>query len=329
MELTGPDLKWPAVLVIGTVVALGMAYAVYRLMSRRQARASAAVANSSALTELPEFRRALRRHRIRMVVLASSAALLGGAALVGAARPLDTTVDRPQTRNRDIMLCLDISGSMAAYDATLVSTFTSLVKRFEGERIGLVIFNSSAATVFPLTDDYDFINTELGSAGRALTGDPAYDSFFAGTFNGRGTSLIGDGLATCLSSFDKVDTQRARSVVFATDNHLAGRPIITLGEAAELAKAKGVRVYGLNPEEDGPDEEATTMRTVVTGTGGQYFAMSDQSAIKGIVDSVEAQEATLIDSASRSLYSDDPTLPITLAGIGLVGVIGATRRWSS
>ena len=39
--------------------------------------------------------------------------------------------------------------------------------------------------------------------------------------------------------------------------------------------------------------------------------MSDQSAIKGIVDSVQAQEATLIDAASRSLYSDNPTLPIT------------------
>ena len=40
------------------------------------------------------------------------------------------------------------------------------------------------------------------------------------------------------------------------------------------------------------------MREVVSGTGGQYFAMSDQSAIKGIVDSVQAQEATLIDAAS-------------------------------
>lgn len=329
MELSGLDLKWPGVLGLGTLLALGLAYAVYRLMSRRQARGSAAVANSTALTELPEFRRALRRHRIRMAVLAASATLLGGAALVGAARPLDTTVDKPQTRSRDIMLCLDISGSMGAYDATLVSTFKTLVKSFEGERIGLVIFNSSAATVFPLTDDYDFINDELDSAGRALTGDPAYDSFFAGTFNGRGTSLIGDGLATCVSSFDKVDLQRARSVVFATDNHLAGRPIIDLGEAAGLARTKGVRVYGLNPEEDGPDQEATDLRAVVSSTGGRYFAMSDQSAIKGIVDSVDAQEATLIDSASRSLYSDNPTLPITLAGIGLVGVIGATRRWAS
>jgi len=329
MELNGLDLKWPGVVGVGTLLAVLLAYAVFRLMSRRQARASAAVANSSALTELPEYRRALRLHRIRMAVLASSAVLLGGAALVGAARPLDTTIDKPQTRSRDIMLCLDISGSMAAYDATLVSTFKTLVSSFEGERIGLVIFNSSAATVFPLTDDYDFINGELDSAGRALTGDPEYDSFFAGTFNGRGTSLIGDGLATCVSSFDKVDVRRARSVVFATDNHLAGRPIIDVDEAGELAKAKGVRVYGLNPEEDGADQEAVEMRDIVTGTGGRYFAMSDQAAIKGIVDAVQAQEATLIDAASRALYSDNPTLPISLAGIGLIGVIGASRRWAS
>jgi Ca-activated chloride channel homolog len=71
------------------------------------------------------------------------------------------------------------------------------------------------------------------------------------------------------------------------------------------------------------------MREVVTGTAGQYYAMGDQSAIKGIVDSVQAQEATLIDAASRSLYSDNPTLPIALAGVGLLGVVGASRRWAS
>ena len=329
MELNGLDLKYPGVLSLGALLAVLLAYAVHRLMSHRSAKTAAAVANSTVLTELPAYRRALRLHRIRMAVLALSAVLLGGAALVGAARPLDTTIEKPQTRSRDIMLCLDISGSMAAYDAELVTTFKSLVTRFEGERIGLVIFNSSAATAFPLTDDYDFINGELDSAGRALTGDPEYDSFFAGTFNGRGTSLIGDGLATCVSSFDRIETQRPRSVVFATDNHLAGRPIIELDEAGELAKAKGVRVYGLNPEEDGADREAVELRQVVEGTAGRYFTMGDTSAIGGIVESVQAQEASLIDSAARAIKTDNPALPITLAGVGLVGVIGASRRWSS
>lgn len=323
------DLRSPTTLVIGLVAAVLGAYAVYRWRSRGTPSGSAAVANSDALTRLPEYQRALRSHRIRLAVLATSAVLLGGAALVGAARPLDTSVDKPQTRSRDIMLCLDISGSMASVDARLVTQFTSLVKDFEGERIGMVIFNSSAATVFPLTDDYDFINEELDNAKRALEGDSDYDSFFAGTFNGRGTSLIGDGLATCVAGFDRIETQRARSVVFATDNHLAGRPLIDLDEAGELAKTKGVRVYGINPEEDGVDREASEMNTVVTGTGGRYFRMGDESATKTIVDAVQAQEASIIDSASRALYTDSPALPIALAGIGLVGVIGASRRWGA
>lgn len=323
------DLRYPLLLSVGLVAAVVGSYAVYRALARRAARASAAVANSTALTELPEFRQALRVHRVRMAVLAASGALLAGAALVGAARPLDESVDKPQTRNRDIMLCLDISGSMATYDAALVGTFRTLVDRFEGERIGMVIFNSSAATVFPLTDDYDFINGELDTAQRALAGDATLESFFAGTFNGRGTSLIGDGLATCVAGFDRVDTRRARSVVLATDNHLAGRPIVDLDEAGELAKAKQVRVYGLNPEQDGPDLEAAELRAVVRGTAGAYYAMDDTEAVKGIVDAVQAQEATLIDSASRALYTDNPTTPIVLAGLGLIGVVGASRRWSS
>ncbi|MBB2984912.1 VWA domain-containing protein [Terracoccus luteus] len=323
------DLKYPALLAVALLLAVVGVMLVHRRLTRRRGVSAAAVANSTALTALPAFQRALRGHRIRLAVLAASGCLLAGSALVGAARPLDTTVEQPQTRNRDIMLCLDISGSMASFDAELVSTFQDLVKSFQGERIGLVIFNSSAATVFPLTDDYVFINDELANAQKALSGDPEYDSFFAGTFNGRGTSLIGDGLATCVTSFDRVDTQRARSVVLATDNHLAGRPLVEVDEAGRLATSKGVRVYGLNPQEDGLDSEAAEMRTVVTATGGRYFAMGDEGAIGSIVSSVQAQEASLIDSAARALYTDSPTLPIAFAGLGLAGVIGAARRWSS
>ncbi len=323
------DLKFPLVLTVGLFVAAVGASAVHRALRRRRRLAGAAVANSSALTALPEYQRALRAHRIRLAVLGTSSVLLACAALLGAARPLDTTVDTPETRNRDIMLCLDISGSMASYDAALVSTFRTLVDRFQGERIGLVIFNSSAATVFPLTDDYDFINGELETASRALSGDPGLDAFFAGTYNGRGTSLIGDGLATCAASFDRIDTTRARSIVLATDNHLAGRPLVDIDEAGALATSQGIRVYGLNPEEEGEDVEAQGLRQVVTATGGRYYAMGDEGAVKGIVDSVQAQEATLIDAASRTLYSDNPSIPVALASVGLLGLLGAGRRWSS
>jgi hypothetical protein len=71
------------------------------------------------------------------------------------------------------------------------------------------------------------------------------------------------------------------------------------------------------------------MRQVVEGTAGRYFAMTDTSAIGGIVEAVQEQEAALIDSSARALHTDNPGLPIALAGLGLVGVIGASRRWSS
>ena len=42
------------------------------------------------------------------------------------------TVFQPELRNRDIVLCLDVSGSMTEYDAALVGVFEKLVERFDG-----------------------------------------------------------------------------------------------------------------------------------------------------------------------------------------------------
>jgi Mg-chelatase subunit ChlD len=323
------DLRVPELLVWGLFLTALLAVAVLVRDLHGSRRSRRPVANTETLTRLPAFRAALRAHRVRTTVLAGAAALLAAASLLGAARPVDTTVERPESRSRDIVLCLDVSGSMATYDAELVRTFRRLVRDFEGERIGMVIFNGSAATVFPLTDDYDYINEELDTAEQALAGGTSQDSFFAGTFNGWGTSLIGDGLATCVTSFDRAETQRARSVVLATDNEVAGRPLVDLADAGELARAKGVRVYGLSPEPDGSSRESLELRDVVEGTGGRYYSMSDREAIAGIVQSVQAQEATVIASAARSLRTDDPALPVGAAAVALVAAVAASRRWRS
>jgi Mg-chelatase subunit ChlD len=323
------DVRWPLLLAAGLFAALAIVLALQAGAARRSRPRLAPMANTEILTILPEYRRALRRFRIRMASLTGAALLLVGASLLGAARPVATTTERPETRSRDIMLCLDVSGSMAAHDAQLVRTFRDLVTSFGGERVGLVIFNSSAASVFPLTDDYDFINDELDNAERALSGADTADSFFAGTFNGWGTSLIGDGLATCITSFDRADTVRARSVILATDNEVAGRQLVTVAQAGDLARAKGVRIYGLNPEANGPTAEAVQLRQIAVDSGGQYYPMNDPAAIPGIVAAVQAQEATLLRSSARTVRADDPALPAATAGVALALVIALRRRWRS
>jgi uncharacterized protein with von Willebrand factor type A (vWA) domain len=323
------DLKWPALFFVGLLLALSVVLGLQVRAARRDRPHRAAVANSEMLTRLPQFRRALHRYRVRTAALAGAATLLVAGSLFGAARPVTTTTERPENRSRDIMLCLDVSGSMAAHDAQLVHAFRDLVRGFGGERVGLVIFNSSAATVFPLTDDYDFIHEELDNAEQALAGADGADSFFAGTWGGWGTSLIGDGLASCVTSFDRPNTVRARSVILATDNEVAGRQLVTVEQAGDLARARDVRIYGLNPEANGPTPEAVQLRRIAVDSGGQYYAMSDPAAIPGIVGAVQAQEATLLRSSARAVRSDAPVVPVAATALALVLVIALRRRWRS
>ncbi len=114
--------------------------------------------------------------------------------------------------SRDIVLCLDVSGSTLPYDREVIDTYLELVKHFEGERIGLSIFNSTSRTVFPLTDDYELVTKQLTSASKALKGVESQDdidkmsdaeyqdiaNWLEGTQNRKdATSLIGDGVVSC------------------------------------------------------------------------------------------------------------------------------------
>lgn len=69
--------------------------------------------------------------------------VIGTALLV--ARPVDRQVRAAAMANRDIMLCLDVSGSMIEFDAELVDKFSQMVQSFDGERIAMSIWNRTSA----------------------------------------------------------------------------------------------------------------------------------------------------------------------------------------
>ena len=192
----------------------------------------------------------------------------------------------------------------------------------------MVIFNSSAVPVFPLTDDYDFVSDQLRRAQRSLTIVDGKDPFFAGTLNGAGSSLIGDGLATCVRSFDHPELQRARSVILASDNEAAGRSLFTLPEGGQLAKTGGIQVYGMNPSDNPSSSAAVEMRQVVESTGGIYFALNDVNAVRRTLEAVTSREATRIPSAPRTVIHDIPGVPIALAALAVLGFLALRRiRW--
>ncbi|MCP9000810.1 VWA domain-containing protein [Pseudarthrobacter sp. RMG13] len=308
------------------------------------------VANADRLTALPEYQAALRRHRRWLAVAALAATTLLVSAVAAAARPVEMTTIQPEQRNRDIMLCLDTSGSMSGADAAVVQVFAELAKEFDGERIGLTVFDSSAVQVFPLTDDYAYVQEQLQLAQDAFEGSPGSAGFLDGTWNGRGSSLIGDGLASCVNGFPdtgatdarRAETgtsdngnsdagqRRSRSIVLATDNYLSGDPIFTLEQAAALAKERAVRVYALNPGDfdygPGPGQPGARLRTAAEASGGAYHQLDSPDAVVDIVRSVQETEATAMKGASRAVVSDRPELPLTMALLSGLVLAGASWR---
>ncbi|MGO4186563.1 vWA domain-containing protein [Pseudarthrobacter sp. TAF60_1] len=292
------------------------------------------VAHADRLTALPEYQAALRRHRRWLAVAAVAAGTLLVSLVAAAARPAELTTIRPEQRNRDIMLCLDSSGSMSSADAAVVEIFGTLAKEFDGERIGLTIFDSSAVQVFPLTDDYEYVQEQLKRAKAAFDGDPGSAGFLDGTWSGRGSSLIGDGLASCVNGFPPAGAgtakQRSRSVVLATDNYLSGDPIFTLEQAGTLAQERGVRVYALNPGDfdygPGPGQPGARLRATAEASGGAYYPLDSPDAVADIVRRVQDTEAAAIQGAPRAVVSDVPDVPLTVALISGLVLAGASWR---
>ncbi|MFE4195208.1 VWA domain-containing protein [Paenarthrobacter sp. NPDC056912] len=298
------------------------------LYRRRRPQPSRPIAHGERLSGLPEYQHALRRHRMRLALAVVLGAVFLAATATAAARPVQRTTEQPEIRNRDIVLCLDVSGSMTSTDAAIASVFQKLAQEFDGERIGMVIFDSSSVQLLPLTDDYDYAAEQLTQAKEAL--DSGAGSFFDGTWNGEGSSLIGDGLASCVQSFPTTengpqDQPRSRSVVLATDNFLSGDPIFTLDEASALAQRKNIKVHAINPGDfdygDQTEQPGARLKAAAEQTGGSYFTLDSPEAVPGIVQKVQETETGSYLAAPQVLAADAPAWPLgiaLLAGMGML-----------
>jgi len=315
-------LAWLA--VIAVVVAL-----VIVLRRRRSASAPPLpVAHSERLTALPGYRAALTRYRVLLYSLAGVLVVVLVASVALTMRFASVTVHRADEHNRDIVLCLDVSGSMIDYDARVLDVFSDLAEKFEGERLSLVIFNASAVTYFPLTSDLNYIQSQFTRL-QAEFKSPDLE-YYDGTLIGNGSSLVGDGLASCAVRFDSQGEERSRSVILVTDNLIAGEPIFTLPEAGDLARERGVRVYGVNPGDssakDYLDDLAAEFEKVVLATGGSYYALDDPSAIPSIVDQITSQQAALSEGPVQLVYNEQPAIAVWAILAGLLGLFGLAWR---
>lgn len=317
MALTQP---WYGIAVIAVLTAVGLAAWLWPLRRRRTAGALP-LAGAARIRALPRFAQ-LVRSRLHWLVVESCCLVVAGAgvALLAAGPVSATTVDE-QRSNRDIVLCLDVSGSMSQVNRDVIASFTDLAADLDGERIGFVLFDASAVTIFPLTDDADYIQQHLQETAGALGGGQV-----AGTRVGDlGSSLIGDGLASCLQRFDQRDAQRSRTVVLATDNQVAGTPLFSVSDAAARARERDVLVHGIVPADNSvaaTDDLTAALRT----TGGDVMLLGPQPDLSSITRAVESQQRAQMAGRARSQAVPLVWPGTAMALVGLAGAALAHRR---
>jgi Ca-activated chloride channel homolog len=317
-------------LVLGGVVATVIA--VFVVLRRRSGRADqdiVSAAHTERMLLMPEYKSAYRRALFKLSAMFVLILVSLGSFSVVAARPITTDVADTDRVNRDIVLCLDVSGSMTAADAAIVQRFLELVEQFHGERIALVVWDSSAAQVFPLNDDYDYVeeqlasiadetSSDIGDVGDVFGGDPdGSPPLWAGTALGNGSSLIGDGLASCVLRFDNPDLDRSRTIILATDNQLAGIPIVTLEEATSFSIERDIRVYGIHPGGAFSGAEIDDLRSQLQRTGGEVFSLDDASGGQSIVDEVLDDQATTLEGVPELVVTDHPGWPFRIGVLAL------------
>ena len=146
----------------------------------------------------------------------------------------------------------------------------------------------------------------------------------------RGSSLIGEGLASCLFNFPYLeDSERTRVIIMVTDNAQAENkpPAVELAEAAKMCKDNNVAVFGIFPPkealrdlrpEQNFDNLSSDMRQNIRKTGGEFYIVGSDFDTESIISQIQSHEAMQVDEVSVSRMTDDPGRAIMICIFGLV-----------
>lgn len=215
----------------------------------------------------------------------------------------------------DIVLALDVSGSMSALDYVvegkrisrldiIKSTVENFIKQRTDDRLGLVVFGSQAYTVCPLTMDHDWLIENLHQIRIGVIED---------------ATAIGSGIATSLLRL-KDSKAKSRIIVLLTDGVNNSGSIAPLA-AAKAAQALGVKIYtigagttGIVPfpvtdeygnthyEQAQFDLDEDTLKKIAAQTHGQYFRAADTESLRNIYTQIDKLEKTKIVEKGYKQY---------------------------
>ena len=237
------------------------------------------------------------------------------------ARPQKTDIFQDvTTEGIDIILTLDISGSMLARDfrpdrlEASKNVATEFISGRPYDRMGLVVFSGESFTQCPLTTDHAVLINLMREIKSGMIED--------------GTA-IGMGLATAVSRI-KDSEAKSKVIILLTDG-VNNRGEIAPSTAADIAKTFGIRVYtigvgtqGMAPYpvqtpvgiqyQDMPVEiDEAILREIASKTGGRYFRATDNNKLIQVYGEIDKLEKSKIDVKQLTRKEEKYMLPAIIA----------------
>ena len=248
--------------------------------------------------------------------------------ILAASRPL--WVGEPVTQTvsgRDLMLAIDISGSMQEMDMLIDSqavsrievlkkVATNFVERREGDRLGLILFGTNAYTYVPLTFDRQTLSELLVDASIGLAG--------------RGTA-IGDAIGLAVKRMRERQAEQKILILVTDGSNTSG--ITDPIEAAQAAYQEGLKIYtiGVGTDADtmrqkfgitrirpGTALDENTLKQIANITEGEYFRAKDIESLEAIYSKLDKLEPIEREDRSYRPRKELFFLPLL---IGIAGMI--------
>lgn len=313
MRFANPYLLWLLALLVPMT-----AYYIYRTL---QGGAAIRISTIEGVRHAPRTVRYRLRH-MPFVLRAAAFAL----AVVALARPQGVEEQsRTDAEGIDIMMAVDVSGSMLARDfkpdritAAKEVAGSFIADRF-GDRIGLVAFAGEAFTQSPLTTDQGTLQTMLGRIRSGVIED--------------GTA-IGNGLATAINRLRESDA-KSKVIILFTDG-VNNRGEMAPLMAADIAADMGIKVYtiGVGTRGKAPypvvdmfgnmsfqpmdvEIDEPTLESIAERTGGKYFRATDKEKLQAIYDEINTLEKSKVEITDFTVYHEE-FLPWLLAAMALL-----------
>jgi Ca-activated chloride channel homolog len=313
------------------LAALLVAAAVWITWLLREARPA------TSFPQLDLVREIKPTWRVRLRWLPRAARVLALVLLVIAlARPQSGTASREITSEGiDIMLVLDVSGSMKAEDFkpnNRLYVAKQVIHQFiEGrtnDRIGLIVFAGQSFTQCPLTLDYRVLNSLLDKIDFGIVED--------------GTA-IGTAIANAVNRL-RESTAKSKIIILLTDG-VNNRGQIEPQTAAEIARTMGIKIYTIGagkpgnamyPVEDPVfgkryvylpnDLDEASLKQIAERTGGRYYRAQSEKMLEQIYQEISMLEKTEIKVKEYVQYRElfGYFAAACFFSIVLAGVMGAT-----